>query len=148
MSEKSKELMPILEPTSVKDLETYAKGNAVMLPPFAESQPFVAMLKRPSIVSLMANGLIPNALLPVAMELFDGEESEEKQDKTPEEKKESFEDTRKVLEVIAKSSLVKPTFDEIVDSGIELTEAQLFAIYNYTQVGIKDMLSFRPSKKD
>ena len=36
MSEKSKELMPILELTSVKDLETYAKGNAAMLPPFAE----------------------------------------------------------------------------------------------------------------
>nr|DAK75293.1 MAG TPA: hypothetical protein [Caudoviricetes sp.] len=148
MSEKSKELMPILELTSVKDLETYAKGNAVMLPPFAENQPFVAMLKRPSIVSLMANGLIPNALLPVAMELFDGEESKEKQDKTPEEKKASFEDTRAVLEVIAKSSLAEPTFDEITDSGMELTEAQLFAIYNYTQVGIKDMLSFRPGKKD
>ncbi len=33
-----------LQITSLADLQAYAKGQIVMLPPFAEGQPFVARL--------------------------------------------------------------------------------------------------------
>lgn len=133
--------------TSATDLAEFSKGNLVKLPDFAEGQPFVAMLKRPSVVTLLSNGMIPNPLLPAAMELFEGEQDKKEENRSLDEKAKEYQDTRTVLEIVAKSTLVSPTYQEIEEAGIELTTQQLYAIYNYTQVGLKDMLSFRPGQK-
>lgn len=49
--------------TSLQNLKTYTKGQIVELPPFAEGMPFVARLKRPSMLALVKSGKIPNELL-------------------------------------------------------------------------------------
>lgn len=56
--------------TTIDDLRRYAKGSLVKLPSFAAGQPFVARLKRPSMMELVKNGEIPNELLTRANELF------------------------------------------------------------------------------
>lgn len=130
--------------TTLKELKKYADGIPVQLPPFASNCPFVALLRRPSVVRLAREGAIPNPLLPAAMELFTGDKPEKKK----EDKLKEMAESRDVMTVIARAAMVSPTYDELTEIGLELTESQLIAIYNFTQTGIQDMLSFRTDKKD
>ena len=56
--------------TSIEELKQYSNGTVVELPCFAEGQPFVARLKRPSLLGMVKQGKIPNTLLVRANELF------------------------------------------------------------------------------
>lgn len=124
--------------TSIEDLKNYASGTVVEMPPFAEGQPLIARLKRPSILGMAKQGKIPNTLLVKANELFlqngAGLDAEE-------------EDTMKqlydVLDLIAKETLVEPTYEEIKSVGLELTDEQMMFLFNYSQQGVKALESFR-----
>ena len=48
-----------------------------------------------------------------------------------------------ICEVIARASLVQPTYDDIQNAGMELSDDQIMAIFNYTQNGVKALESFR-----
>ena len=91
-------------------------------------------LKRPSILSLAATGAIPNPLMKTARKLFYSGISPDGGDLA--------EEGRVLLEV-AKAALVKPSFDELEAAGIELTDEQLIAIFQYTQLGAKALDRFR-----
>lgn len=124
--------------TSIEDLKNYASGTVVEMPPFAEGQPLIARLKRPSILGMAKQGKIPNTLLVKANELFlqngAGLDAEE-------------EDTMKqlydVLDLIAKETLVEPTYEEFKSVGLELTDEQMMFLFNYSQQGVKTLESFR-----
>lgn len=124
--------------TSIEDLKNYASGTIVEMPPFAEGQPLIARLKRPSILGMAKQGRIPNTLLVKANELFlqngAGLDAEE-------------EDTMKqlydVLDLIAKETLVEPTYEDIKSVGLELTDEQMMFLFNYSQQGVKALESFR-----
>lgn len=124
--------------TSIEDLKNYASGTVVEMPPFAEGQPLIARLKRPSILGMAKQGKIPNSLLVKANELFlqngAGLDAEE-------------EDTMKqlydVLDLIAKETLIEPTYEEIKSVGLELTDEQMMFLFNYSQQGVKALESFR-----
>lgn len=124
--------------TSIEDLKNYASGTIVEMPSFAEGQPLIARLKRPSILGMAKQGKIPNSLLVKANELFlqngVGLDAEE-------------EDTMKqlydVLDLIAKETLVEPTYEEIKSVGLELTDEQMMFLFNYSQQGVKALESFR-----
>ena len=123
--------------TTMSQLSSYAKGNIVRLPDFAENQPLVVMLRRPSLLVLMKSGKIPNSLLNTASELFEGKSKATAAD--PESISKMFD----VMNIIAEASLVSPTFEEITNAGIQLTDEQLIAIFNYSQRGIQGLQSFR-----
>ena len=123
--------------TSIKDLREYAKGAIVELPEFAEGQPFVARLKRPSIMDMARSGKIPNALLVRANELFTNSAG-----LNPNEQN-MMSELMDVMEAIAEESFVEPTYQEIKESGITLTDQQLMAVFNYTQNGVKALENFR-----
>lgn len=124
--------------TSLSDLQSYSNGTIVRFPDFAEGQPFVARVKRPSMLMLAKMGKIPNALLNSATQLFTkgGSGMDTKNGKT-------LSDIYDICEVIAKASLVNPTYDEIIDSGMTLSDDQVMAIFNYTQSGVKALENFR-----
>jgi hypothetical protein len=122
--------------TSITQLSEYAKGQVVRLPGFAPDQPFVARLKRPSMLALVKSGKIPNALLETASSLFDGKSKSNEATNT-------MGDMYEVLEIIAEASLVSPTMAEIKSAGIELTDEQFIAIFNYSQQGVEGLKSFR-----
>lgn len=123
--------------TSIAQLSEYAKGQVVRLPDFAPNQPFIARLKRPSMLVLAKSGKIPNSLLETASSLFDGKSNmANNSDNT-------MGDMYRVLEIIAEASLVSPTMAEIKSAGIELTDEQLIAIFNYSQQGVEGLKSFR-----
>lgn len=123
--------------TSISQLSEYAKGQVVRLPDFAPDQPFVARLKRPSMLVLAKSGKIPNSLLETASSLFDGKSNMANNSNN------TMGDMYRVLEIIAEASLVSPTMAEIKSAGIELTDEQLIAIFNYSQQGVEGLKSFR-----
>lgn len=96
-------------------------------------------LKRPSILALAAAGAIPNPLMKTARKLFYSGINPDGGDLA--------EEGRVLLEV-AKAALVKPSFDELEAAGIELTDEQLIAIFQFTQLGAKALDRFRQLPAD
>lgn len=129
--------------TSIEELKKVAFGELVELPPFVDGVPFVARLKRPSIMQLAAEGMIPNSLLTKANELF----SNDRGAIDPDDEN-MMKDMIGVMKIIAKASFVEPTYQELEDANIELTDQQYMAIFNYTQQGVKALESFRTEPKD
>ena len=124
------------EITSLTALEQYAQGQVVQLPNFGEGQPFVARLRRPSLMVLIKSGKIPNALLATANSLFTGDG---KAVKDPS----SMSEVIGVLDVICEASFLEPSWEQLKQIGIELTDQQYMAVFNYSQQGIKALDSFR-----
>lgn len=124
--------------TTLADLQSYAAGTIVRFPDFAEGQPFVARVRRPSMLVLAKQGKIPNTLLTAAGELFSKGGSGMDIDNDN-----MLSDIYGICEVIARASLIQPTYDEIQQAGMELSDNQIMAIFNYTQNGVKALESFR-----
>ena len=124
--------------TSIEQLKQYAQGEVIELPPFAPTQPFVARLKRPSLLAMAKNGKIPNELLVKTNELFvnDGTAVNASDDKM-------LEEIFSVIDTIAGEVFVQPTYAEIKEAGIQLTDEQMLFIFNYTQTGVKNLETFR-----
>ena len=124
--------------TTIEQLKQYSSGVIVELPPFAEGQPFFAKLKRPSLLGMVKQGKIPNTLLVRANELF-------VQDGTgfdPDEEN-MMSQMFDVLELMAKETFVEPTYEQMKDAGVELTDEQMMFIFNYAQQGVRALESFR-----
>lgn len=123
--------------TTIYDLQEYSRGQIVKLPDFAEGQPFVARMRRPSLLVMAKKGKIPNKLLATATDLFNGGNSHNANNDS------ILSDTYDVCEAIAEAALVKPTMEEIKNAGLELSDNQLIAIFNYAQRGIEALNNFR-----
>ena len=123
--------------TSLEQLKQYADGNIVRLPDFAEGQPFIAKLKRPSILGMAKQGRIPNSLLVKTNELFVQSGSLDTEENS------MMQEIYDVIDLIASETFVEPTYDEIKSTGIELTDEQMMFIFNYSQQGVKALESFR-----
>lgn len=123
--------------TTVDEIVKYTEGKLLRLPDFSEGQPFFAKLKRPSMLSLVKNGKIPNTLLVTASKLFAGKLDFE------DENSDTMDNLFKVLDVVCEASLVEPSYKELREAGIELTDQQYMAIFNYTQEGVKALEPFR-----
>lgn len=125
--------------TSVTDLVQYKAGVVVRLPDFGEGQPFIARLGRPSMLALAKSGKIPNSLLAAASDLF--QKGKAKDSASADEN--VLGDMYDICEIICKAALLEPTYEEIVNAGIALTDEQVMQIFNYTQVGVTGLDSFR-----
>lgn len=128
-----------LKVTTISELKTYAEGSVVELPPFAEGMPFVARLRRPSLMVLIKNGKIPNELLKEANDLFMGR----KDTKSKGNDENEIKDMLDILRAICEASFIEPTWEDIQKSGIELTDDQYTFVFNYSQRGVKALKSFR-----
>lgn len=126
--------------SSIAELQVYQQGKVVELPGFGEGQPFYARLRRPSLLGLIQAGKIPNDLLNSANALFDGGVSSiASVTKDPEALKKVFE----VIDIICEATFVEPTYKELKDAGIELTDEQMLFVFGYGQVGVQQLDSFR-----
>lgn len=124
--------------TTVSDLQSYASGTVVRFPDFGDGQPFVARVRRPSMLVLAKQGKIPNSLLTAAGELFSKGGGALDTDN-----ENMLGDMYSIMDVIATAALIQPTMSEIKSAGIELSDDQMMAIFNYTQAGVKALEPFR-----
>ena len=136
--ERQKNMKPMAV-TTLHDLQTYTSGSIVKLPDFAEGQPLVARMKRPSMLALAAHGQIPNSLLTTASQMFTGDVNQQVGINDSNILKDMYD----ICHTMAEATLVEPTLAEIEGAGLELTDEQLMAIFNYTQAGIKALENFR-----
>ena len=128
------------EVTSISQLNEYAKGQLVELPSFGEDQPFFARLRRPSMLALAKSGKIPNSLLATANRMFDS---------NLDTKNESMlKDFYMVRETILEAAFIEPTYQEIKDAGVQLSDDQMIFVFNYTQQVIRALDQFRPHREN
>ena len=128
------------EVTSISKLNEYAKGQLVELPSFGEGQPFFARLRRPSMLALAKSGKIPNSLLATANRMFDSSLDTKNEN--------MLRDFYMVMETILEAAFVEPTYQEIKDAGVQLSDDQMIFVFNYTQQGVKILDQFRPNGKN
>ena len=119
-------------------LESIKTSETVSLPGWCGDVVEVE-LRRPSILALAAAGAIPNPLMKTARKLFYSGISPDAGDLAEE---------GRVLVEVARAAMVKPSFDELEAAGIELTDEQLIAIFQYTQLGAKALDRFRQLPAD
>lgn len=124
--------------TDISQLKVYMEGKVVKLPDFAEGQEFYARLKRPSLLTMIREGKIPNALMNSANEMFVSG-SGAMVDATEEKMKEIFD----VIDVLCEATFVAPKYSEMKEAGIVLTDEQYMFIFAYTQEGVKALETFR-----
>lgn len=125
--------------TSLEKLKELSKGIEVELQGW-DNEPFICILKRPSLLGLVESGDIPNPLLNAAYILFNGA-------KTPKDVV-SLKEQKELFTIIARASMVDPTYQDLEDIGLELTDLQLMEIYKFTQLGLKSLISFRTKQED
>lgn len=129
-----------LKVTKIEDLIKIKDGELVELPNFSNDVPFVARLKRPSMLGMIKTGRIPNDLLDEANGLFtNGAVKTINNSIDREVMVKMFE----LFEVICKEALVEPSYKDLKDAGISLTDEQQIAIFSYTQSGVKALEPFR-----
>jgi hypothetical protein len=129
--------------TSFSDLQRYAEGSIIALPEFDEGQPLVVRVKRTSLLALMSKGKIPNSLKVKANELFAGGTATLDADDDA-----MLNDLHEILEIFAEATLVEPTYNQIKEAGVELTDDQLMTLFGYSQKGVKALESFRGQSDD
>lgn len=111
----------------------YESTQKVLLPGWQEDKPFEAILKRPSLLSMAATGIIPNELMGSAQKLFgEGSNATLELDKLG-----------ALLIAVAKQALVEPSYEELEAADCSLTDLQLAAIYSFTQAGVRALEPFR-----
>lgn len=133
-----KKVETVRKVTSIAEMKQYMEGCVVEFPPFGVDQPFVAKVRRPSLMGMIEQGKIPNTLLGTAEKLFSGRSATAQREIGM-----AVKEMRGVFEVIASEMLVEPTFAEIKEAGIQLCDDQMVALFNYSQEGIKSLDNFR-----
>ena len=134
--------MENIKVTSIDQLKIMSGGEIVKLPPFIQGQDFYAKLRRPSMLKLVQSGQIPNSLLRTANMLFSGGVNEEL-DRDDEFMKDLFD----LIDVLAGAVFVEPSWSELKQAEIELTDEQYMFIFNYTQEGVKQLEPFREDEE-
>lgn len=129
--------------TTIDQLKVMAGGEIVKMPPFIEGQNFYAKLRRPSMLKLVQSGKIPNSLLRTANMMFSGE-VEGELDRDDEFMKDMFD----LIDVLADSVFVEPSWSDMKQAGIELTDEQYMFIFNYTQKGVQAIEPFPQDKEN
>ena len=106
--------------------------QTVELPGFTDDKPFTVRLRRPSLLAMAAEGIIPIELLDCARRLF----GEGARQLLP------LDQLGRLLISVAKEAMVEPTFGELESRGITLTDMQLSAIYAFAQSGERALACF------
>lgn len=132
-----------LKVTSLADLIKYKDGQVVELPPFGEGQPFVVRLRRPSLMSLVKSGKIPNSLMKQATTLFakGGQSLIGMNGNT-------LGEMLDIMDVIVEAAMIEPTYDELKENDIKLSDDQIMAIFTYTQQGVDYVKRFRTEREN
>lgn len=130
----------MLKVTSIEQLKQACEA-VVELPSFAEGTEFVAKLRRPSLMNMVKTGKIPNQLLTYANSLFvKGGVNAQDLD--------ALSGIMDIMEIMCEACFVEPTYQEIKDAGIELTDEQMMFIFNYSQNGVRALSKFRTKPTD
>lgn len=126
--------MPV---TSIEQFKRYAGGSEVELPGFVSGETITVKLRRPSVMTMVADGKIPNPLMGIAAEMFNSGVNSTIQSA------DGMKNTAELLRIYAKAALVEPAYADLEAAGVQLTDGQLTAIYSYVMTGVDQIKRFR-----
>ena len=107
--------------------------QSVVLPGWGDDDVFEVKLRRPSLLAMAASGAIPNELMAAAQKLF-GEGFDAAM---------PLDQLGRLLIAVARDAMVEPTFAQLDEQGVQLTDLQLAAIYSFAQSGVRALEPFR-----
>lgn len=138
MKEDAKEISKELKVTPISELIKYKDGQLVELPPFGEGQPFVARLRRPSLMGLVKSGKIPNSLMKQATSLFaKGNQSLNGMNAN------TLTDMLDIMDIVVEEAMIEPKYSDLKENDISLSDDQIMSIFSYTQQGVDYLKQFR-----
>lgn len=123
-----------MEITNLQQLKKMAECDIIELPRFKKEIPFNVKVKRVSLLNLVRKGVIPNSLLSAAEELFYGKQASKDVD---------LKQLTNVMFIMSENALVEPSIKDLKEVGLELTDEQIVALFNYTQEGVRELEPFR-----
>ena len=130
-----------MQVTSFEQLKNIKTSEIVELPSFEDGTPFIVEIKKPNMMQLITSGKIPNTLLKVAMDMFNGKVGEKLVKAS--ESNADLKELVGMMNVIAEASLINPTMKDIKKANVELSDDQLMGILMYSQGGVKSLENFR-----
>jgi hypothetical protein len=133
-----------MEVTSLETIRLASMGSLATIPGFGNGDTITVRLRKPNMLTLIKTGKIPNQLLNTAVELFDGGKRDGKKGYSGKE----LEDICTIMTAFCEASLAEPTYKELTDAGVELTQEQMIFIFNYSQGGVKSLEPFREQSED
>lgn len=124
-----------LKPMTAAEIAALAT-TVISLPPFEEGGPEVCVkVKRPNLMSMIAQKKIPNELLALVMEAGGATEAVQQQ-----VQKGDPQEALQLMDVMIDATLVEPKYSEIKDLLTDEQKAELLA---YAGGGVKALTSFR-----
>lgn len=129
--------------TSMTGLRDAAGGVEVSVPGFTSGEIITLKIKRPSLIEMAAQGRIPNPLMSTAAQLFKSGAKKEINEMSDGDK---FKELAEAIHCVVKAALVEPSYEELTNNGVELTDVQLLYIYDYVQTGIDQLKSIIKKK--
>lgn len=131
--------MSNLTVTTIDELKAISQGKVIELQGWDDETPFVARIKRPSLQIMCANGQIPNNLLGAASKMFTA--GSKLLEQVP------IADITKIQIAIAKASLIEPTYEQLEQAQLQLTDTQLSELFQYAMMGMAGLESFREKSR-
>ena len=120
--------------TEIQELKAMGGTEIVELSGWGE-KPFVCQLRRVGMYEMMAHGSVPNPLMPVVQDLFMGMQRA----------KDGMQDAEsaRALLAVAEAAMVQPSYKEVTEAGIQLTDAQVLEIFFFATRGPAALAAFR-----
>ncbi len=122
-----------LKAITIEELKK-VKTQIIQISDFSGEGTFNVEVRRPSLLTLATSGNIPNELIGDVNDLFFGKK---------EEKDIEIAKLKEIYDGIVKATLVSPTFEELKENDIQLTEVQIGELYKYVVGGVKELKYFR-----
>ena len=119
--------------TSIEELQKQSGPRVEELPGWTPEVPWRVKLRRVSLLGMARQGKIPNALMSAVTELYQKGAANLS----------TLLPAAETMEIMAKESLAEPTWEQLQEAGVSLTDEQLTAIYLYAQRGAAALAPFR-----
>ena len=134
----------MLKETTLEELKKIAQGEVISVIGFVPGADFNVRVKKLVLENFIvdgANGNIPNKLLDRADEIFESAERNARGEKKLTKKE--LKEVQELEDHILRAIMVKPTFDEVKESGLELSVLQRQSILNYGFSNVDSLETFR-----
>lgn len=121
--------------TPITEIERQSEARLVEISGFygEDGESIVVRLRHASLLEMARAGSIPNELLSTVSELYKKGLNAELDLKRRGE----------ALQQVAKAVLVEPTYEQLTEKGIALTDRQLSEIYIFMMNGVRALKTFR-----
>ena len=120
---------------SIEELRAKS-AQELEIPGFAVGETIIIKVRKSRIMTLMAQGKIPNPLMGTVQKLMKGQGSTKDADIT---------EMAKVYDLYCRACMAEPTYDEMADF---ITDEQMLAIFNWAIRGAAEVEPFRTDKEN